>query len=78
MALQRSGRNEEARKLALDIVASGDNTDKVTAYKILATASFFDKDREAATKWVKAGLEIAPDDQELAKMLEAIEAMPAP
>jgi tetratricopeptide (TPR) repeat protein len=78
MALQRSGRNDEARKLALDIVASGDNTDKVTAYKILATASFFDKDREAATKWVKAGLEIAPDDQELAKMLEAIEAMPAP
>ena len=78
LALQRSGRSEDARKLALQIVASGDTDDKVTAYKILATAAFFDKDRDQATKWVKAGLEIAPDDPELVQMLQAIESTPAP
>ncbi len=78
VALQRSGRNEEARKLALEIVASGDAEDKVTAYKILATAAFFDKDREAANRWVRAGLEIAPDDSDLIEMLKVIESMPAP
>ncbi|MDH5627408.1 MAG: hypothetical protein OEY69_03845, partial [Candidatus Krumholzibacteria bacterium] len=78
VALQRSGRNEEARKLALEIVASGDAEDKATAYKILATAAFFDKDLDAATRWVRAGLEAAPDDPDLIEMMKVIESMPAP
>jgi tetratricopeptide (TPR) repeat protein len=72
-ALQRAGRMEDARKLALQISTTGDTEDKVTAYKILATAAFFDKDMQQATRWVQAGIEIAPDDPEFIQMLQALE-----
>jgi len=76
-ALQRTGRNEDARKLALQIVSNAaDPSDKVTAYKILTTAAFFDNDMEQALKWVKAGLDIAPADPDLIQMRQALEQKP--
>lgn len=77
-SLQRSGRTEEARKLALQVISTDDVADRVTAYKILATGAFFDKDSEQALKWVEAALEIAPDDPDLLQMLQAVEATRAP
>jgi len=74
--LQKLGRHKETRKLALEVISSGQPSDKVTACKILATSAFFEEDKDEAMRWVKAGLEIAPEDPELVLMLEAVEDMP--
>jgi tetratricopeptide (TPR) repeat protein len=74
--LQKLGRHNDARRLALDIVASGEPSERVTACKILATIAFFEEKKKVALQWVTRGLEIAPDDSELRLMLEAVEEMP--
>jgi tetratricopeptide (TPR) repeat protein len=74
--LQKMGRHRDARKLALQILSTGEPSEQVTACKILATAAFFEEDREGALGWVRKGLEIAPDDQELRLMLQAVQEMP--
>lgn len=74
--LQKLGRHDDARRLALQIVSKGEPSEKLTACKILATAAYFENDKEGALGWVRKGLEIAPDDPELKLMREAIDGMP--
>jgi len=74
--LQKLGRHADARKLALRIFSTGNPAERLTACKILATAAFFENDKEGALEWVQRGLEIAPDDNELGLMLQAVQEMP--
>ena len=72
-ALDGLGRREEAKRLYLEAFSSGQPDDKVIACKALSQAAFFEGKKDEAMKWVKAGLEIAPDDTVLGQMLEALE-----
>jgi 4-amino-4-deoxy-L-arabinose transferase-like glycosyltransferase len=74
--LERLGRHEEARKLALEVYSSGEPAERVTACKILATAAFFGGKKAEAIRWAQAGLQIAPQDQELDQMLKTAQEMP--
>jgi hypothetical protein len=75
--LQKLGQYDEASRLALDAFSSGNPEDKVTACKILATSAFFRGDGEEAKKWVREGLRISPDDQELRQMRETLADSPS-
>jgi len=74
--LNQLGRHEAAQKIALNIVSSGQNSEKVIACKILATNAFFNKKKAKALKWINKGLSISPEDHDLQLMQEAVQNMP--
>jgi tetratricopeptide (TPR) repeat protein len=74
--LQKLGRQSEARSIALELYSSGSPNDRITACKLLATAAFFEGNRDELMRWIEAGLELAPDDPDLNLMLESVDQMP--
>ena len=74
-ALQGAGRQEEAHRLYLEAFSSGRPDEQVIACKVLAQEAYLAGEKNAALRWVTAGIKIAPDDAELPAMLQAVEAM---
>lgn len=75
-ALDNLGKKDEARGLYREVFESGRPEEKVIACKALAQQAFFEGKKNEVLEWVKAGLAISPQDEELAAMFEAAESMP--
>ncbi len=74
--LDKLGQHETAKEIALYVMSTDQQSEKVTACKILATNAFFNQGKTEAIKWVNKGLEISPEDPDLKLMLQAIQNMP--
>jgi 4-amino-4-deoxy-L-arabinose transferase-like glycosyltransferase len=71
--LETLGWREEAGRLYRETLLNGKTQEQVLACKLLAHSALTAGKREEAISWIKRALDIAPQDLQLAKLLERIE-----
>ena len=73
--LELLGRRADARKLYEEALSIGRPGEQVLACRLLAQAALAEGRKDEAISWVKRARAIAPDDADLAGMLEWLESM---
>ncbi len=74
--LELLGRRAEARRLYEQALSTGRPAEQVLACRLLAQAALAEERKDEAIAWVKRAIAIAPDDTNLAGMLEWLESAP--